>query len=524
MPVRIKSEPVDHNADGANAANGNGSVQAENVKSEDSSRDLMNAMGDDSDDDDEEIDEEDDEVVREFDVFFSPSLMMGGPETAEALASQPLLHMMQYPLQKESMSEPPSSAKIRPRHCQIQLEYPVSDDIQCAGQFSMISRQYQSQTIPISTHLALGKMIASAHSRCEKEGLHLVPLSRIMQMRPSFTHVDEAANFSEATTDAELQHMSQQKQQPDGAGSSKPQPIGFQKKETERAAMQRKSSYAYKKQSEESEVWYPLEVYDPDADEAKQIRDTVTSCSNPSDNLFVYRPEDNTKTTPNNNNNDQNQENGDGSDKSMNAKYLQSLNYLQDKTNPLHNSREANHKGTGIDNEELSIVCSQLVKIMGQGWPMPLSIIKSQLPDVSDSMLFKALGTCAYLIHGNFILNSKYLPLTTKVGEARTFILLVLQIWYSVNRRRLSRVFAATATASTDSFGGGDSSSEVPAEALQMVLQQVAQQTKEEGWILKVESDDAFLTQHPEIVQPHTEFWKTQIRHFKSQLEIYLQD
>jgi DNA-directed RNA polymerase-3 subunit RPC5 len=454
-------------------------IKSENTAVDvDDDEDLMETVADDApismddapismdleDDEEEEDEEEEDEVVREFDVFLSPELSKD-------------LYMMQFPLQHESMLAP-TAARIRPRHLQVELDYQTPDDIQVFGQFSMANRTYASSTIPISTHLTLGKMV----TKDGVNGLHLVPLSKILQMRPSFHHVDEAAMYAMATTPEEARQLEKAAL----AANGERQALGLQKKESERAAMQRKSSYAYKKASEESEPWQDLEVSGPGGPMAAKAFEKVI-CPNPDDRLLVPPKDD----EANNNNNN-----------SMNAKYMQSLNYL-----PLSQKSKALLEEGPTD--ELSKVGVQLVQMMGQGWPMPYSIVRAGFPaSISDETIFQALNTCALLVRGNFILHSKYLPLIPKVAEARTFILFILQTLEICYRARLELV-----------FGDDD---DVPSEALKMLLDQVAQKTNV-GWKLKIEEDETFAERYPDAVQVHLSFWVNQIRRFGPFLEKYRQ-
>jgi DNA-directed RNA polymerase-3 subunit RPC5 len=446
MSTRIKSDP--DNDDGSAKASGDAPV----------SMDLV-----DEDDDDEE---EEDEVVREFEVFLSPEL------TNE-------LYMMQFPLQHESMPAP-SAARIRPRHLKVELEYETPEDIQNFGQFNMANRTYASHTVPVSTHLALGKMIANKEDGVN--GLHLVPLSKILQLRPSFHHVDEAAMYAMATTPEEARQIER------AAAAGERTPLGLQKKESERAAMQRKSSYAYKKACEEAEMWQPLEVSGPDEPLAAKAFAKVI-CPNPNDALLVCPPDNN------NNNNG-----GSNNNINLNAQYMKTLNYL-----PL-SQKQKDVLEEGVD-DELSKIAVQLVQMMGQGGPMPFSILRSRFPSsTEDDTLFEALGTCALLIRGNFILHSKYLPLTPKVAEARTFLLFLLQTLEVCHRARLEHVFSED--------------EDVPSEALKMLLDQVAQKSKA-GWTLKVEDDETFPERYPQAVQVHLDFWVNQIGRFGPFLERY---
>lgn len=403
--------------------------------------------------------EGDDEIVQEIDVFLSPEL-------------SEQIHLMQFPLQNQAFSSP-ENARVRPRHCMMELDFQIPEDIGDYGSYQMSTRTYASHTIPVSTHLALGKMI----SKPGAEGLHLVPLSRITQMRPSFGHVDEATNAATATTDDEdfIQRESE------AASSLERKPLTFQKKESERAVLARKSTYAYKKLSEESEMWIPLNVNDRESDEAKSLMEKVV-CPSPEVNLL-----------------DETMQNDD-SNTSLEQKYAASLNYLPS----TQNGQPKEEDDTDMDG-----IVTKLVGLLQGGWPIPYSILKNEFSlSVSDASLFEALGSCAFLVRGNFTLNSKLLPVHPSIAHARTFILFLFQTIEVVHRARLESVYK------------GDN--EVNPDVILMLLNQVGKKTRE-GWKLKLEDDTTFAAKYQDALVVNLNFWASQLRRFQPLLDLYRQ-
>jgi len=132
-----------------------------------------------------------DEIVRQIPVYLSPALSKH-------------LNLIQFPLQHAETSSAPEAVRVKPRHCMMELDYPTPENIETFGQFQMTNRTYTSQTIPVSTHMALGKMDANG-------SMQLVPLSRITQMRPSFAHVDEATMNASPTEDGKLPSCNRQR-------------------------------------------------------------------------------------------------------------------------------------------------------------------------------------------------------------------------------------------------------------------------------------------------------------------------
>ena len=405
----------------------------------------------------------DDEIVREIDVFLSP-------EMSEQI------NLLQYPLVQQPLGVP-EAARIKPRHCQIELDHSIPADMTPNGRFQMPTRSYKSNTIPITTHLALGKIIETS----SKEGLHLVPLSRISQMRPSFSHVDEVSDGQShsSPTNSEDEAIRQKAEEAKFARK----PLAFQKKETERAALARKSSFAYKKASIESESWQQLSIYEEESPQhdivSKQIPCPAKDQKHP---ILNQKLSTEGKTGHNNHA----------------SAYVQSLNYL-----PSAKSESTEISG-GTDPASL---VTKLTNLLHEGKPTPFSLLRNHFPiSVNDHALFEALEACAVLVRGNFVLQSRLLPLQPAVAQARTFILFLMQLFENVHRNRLELVYQDDDT--------------VNAEAILLILQQVATRT-EHGWKSKVDDGIAFVERNPEVASAHMEFWSTQARRFGPMVELY---
>ena len=433
MPVRVKSETI---------------ASSEEYRKEDKVND------DDNDDDDE--------IVQEIDVFLSPEL-------------SEQLHLLQYPLQQTSLSTL-LDARIKPNHCMIELDYEIPDAIGEYGSYDMEARSFTSHTIPISTHMALGRMIHEPGG--DQHGLHLVPLSRITQMRPSFSHVNEA---SRTLLDTSKEEAAAAKREAE-ASKLERKPITLQKKESERAALARKSTYAYKKHSEDSEAWKALEVYDIESMEADEVMDKVI-CTSTEESIMAPHFENTTN-----------------SERLLNEQYVQTLNYLSLPNN-------GGEKPMSDDNEGDTVLtcCTRLVEIMKEGYPIPFSVLRDRFPkSVANDTLFEALGSCAFLVRGNFVLDSKFLPLRPSIAFARTFILFLFQTIEVLHRSRLEHVY--------------DGDEEVTPEVILMLLQQVGTKTPR-GWQLKVEDDPSFAEKYKAIFMVHINFWSKLSRRFRPLLD-----
>lgn len=402
---------------------------------------------DDDDDDVEMTTSAEDEVVREVDVYLSP-----------ALASQ--LHLLQYPLQHSQVVQP-SCVRVKPRHGMIELDQPVSSNMDMLGSFPLAQRTFTSHIIPVQTHMCLGRM-GDVEG---KAAMHLVPLQHISQMRPSFRHVDEAsAGYAGDNDDVPTDNRM------DEDKPLEKKPLIFHRKESERAATARKSSYAFKKASEDSEEWHDLAVRGARSMEHRRLLQRA-ACPHPKQTVW------------------QDAEAGGAADKDANADYVQSLNYLPVDTDEV--------KQEMIPGRELETVVTRLTTLMMRGWPIPFSILRSHFtPDISDKDLLTALSVCAVLIRGNFCLHSKFLSLPKSLQKARTFLLLLLQTQGAIHRSRLDAVYGPN--------------SSVTSERLLTVLKQLCKRTPSAGWILKVEDDFSFLTSYPDQTLLHQQYWERQ--------------
>eukprot|EP00544_Gedaniella_sp_CCMP2646_P012747 CAMPEP_0202489354 /NCGR_PEP_ID=MMETSP1361-20130828/7099_1 /ASSEMBLY_ACC=CAM_ASM_000849 /TAXON_ID=210615 /ORGANISM="Staurosira complex sp., Strain CCMP2646" /LENGTH=418 /DNA_ID=CAMNT_0049119079 /DNA_START=90 /DNA_END=1349 /DNA_ORIENTATION=+ len=390
-----------------------------------------------------------DEIVREIDVLLSP-----------AMASH--LYLMQFPLRPQcqvAAATLPDAARIKKDHGMIELDERIPLNAGRNGNFALDQRTFVSQTIPVSTHLAVGQMDDFGNA------IHLVPLSHIVQMRPNFAHVNEMHNansgidpFEDATEEERLEKK----------------PVMFQKKETERAAIIRKSSFAYKKASEESESWKMLVVCGPDTIPYHQAKESLT-CASPSLPLVS------TDATRNQNA----------------SSFVHSLNYIPPPLFDVDNISSTSN---------LSTVCAKLTFLLQRGWPVPYAVVQTQFPNTDDPDLLTALASCAVLVRGNFVLQSRLMPLTPALQQARTFVLLLLQKRGHVERVRLEQVF--------------DENEAVTSEAIQMLLEQVATRGTN-GWQPKLQDNLGLYELFPEQAQLHSQYWERQETRFAHFLQMY---
>ncbi|KAG1693243.1 hypothetical protein DVH05_023708 [Phytophthora capsici] len=184
---------------------------------------------------------DDDPVVREIPVHLSDELRRN-------------LYMVQFPLRPtyRPMPEPPRRARIKPNNQLMQLDFAVD---QRSEHFDQDAEDYlkqkylrlQSSNVPALSNYAVGVF---------RQGqLHLTPLTSVMQMRPSLSHIDDAVNEEEEDMEVE------EKVEPPPAEMKEVQ-FQFKKKQSERALSAIQNSYAYKKQQIDAENWIELQVQD----------------------------------------------------------------------------------------------------------------------------------------------------------------------------------------------------------------------------------------------------------------------
>jgi DNA-directed RNA polymerase-3 subunit RPC5 len=418
------------------------------------------------DDSDSDQDELDDEVVREIDVYLSP-----------ALTEQ--IHLLQYPLQHASVvTSPPNEVRIKPRHGMLELDQPIAPrnaEIGTEGTYPhMTERTFESHIIPIHTHMCLGRLETLPGDT--KPAMHLIPLKHISQMRPSFAHITADDTADEDDGDADNETMKDA-----AAAASKKKPLVFQRKESDRAAQVRKSSYAFKKASEDSEEWQELAVRDVRSREYQSIMQKA-KCPCPDDSIWgeikrkAHQPVF-----------------GD-----PNVEYVQSLNYLPSEVDEAALPT--------IPGQELAATVTRLTTLMVRGWPMPFSIIRAHFPDVVDNDLLTALSVSAVMIRGNFCLHSKYLAVPKALQRARTFMLYLLQTEGSIQRSRLDAVYK--------------DEPKVRTEQLLALLEQLCRRGTR-GWTLKIEDDIGFVVGHQDQAALHQQYWNRQVLRFSTELTRY---
>ncbi len=472
--------------------------------------------------DDEE--DEDDEIIREIDVYISPQLSN-------------MMHLIQFPLQPAShchQSDPnnnstssstssqklkkqhtikpppppqPIAARIKPQHAMLELDYKIpsasfSNQRQIPAPLHLQQRTFTSNTIPMVTHMAMG-LFDNTNSKID-----LVPLHRIMQMRPNFNHVDALYQNS---SDNDNEEMDKQNKEDD---EKTLQPIVFKKSESERAAIQRKSSYAFKRANEDAEEWIDLEVHGFGSLARKEALKKAY-CNN----------EDRTRTL-------EFLKSGKGSTSARdgNVGYVRSLNYLpsaviDEAVEDFTIDDSASASGVGGDDainleeqgepewkRELTSMVAALLQERG-GMPIPYPVVRSRFqPCVPDDKLIDALSASAVLVRGNFVLKSSLMALSSvHIENVRDVILILMTKYGFVQRVKLYKAFQ---------HANNDMSIIVTMDVINSLLELMGRKTTN-GFEMKIDDDLNFVSQFNEVAKKHSLYWDLKEMQLEKYIRLY---
>jgi DNA-directed RNA polymerase-3 subunit RPC5 len=358
--------------------------------------------------------------------------------------------------------------------------------------------------------------------------LDVVPLRRhVLQMRPTFDHLHDNDDDGGGGDDNDDFNNNNAGINDDTAASStttKAKPIMYARKETERSAVARRSTYAHKKASEASEEWITLDVHGSEGQWSAVRKETLArvKCGEKEKTLRLATI------------GHENDEDGRG------AGYVKSLNYLDSSgggsggagANFVENLSTTDYNDNvemteNDDGEVVSVSASErataelaakLAVLMqnGSGTMIPYCVIRSlfHASKVSDDMLTVALSSCAVLVRGNFALKSilaKFLTSASTTGagggggvtklkllrQLRDLILLLLNMHGMVGRQRLIKAFS-------------EYDSIIDPDTITFVLKTVARQSHNMSrncWVAKVDDDENFALDFPGVAACHAMYW-----------------
>ena len=455
-------------------------------------------------------DDADDPVVREIDVYISPELA-----STAALVQYPLRPSSFVVGGKPNTKFQPSAARTKPRHSMLELDYAVPAS---SGHYSYHdveelhgTRTFASTAVPISTHMALGKLDDTG------DRLDLIPLHTVLQMRPTFSHIDAVDPQQVAAAEQKAAEAQAAQQQQAAAGTK---PLLFKRKESDRAATARRQSFAHLKSEQDAEDWIELQVeggdergLNNDDDDFEAQKDAVldrVACKHRSHIIRLA------KTTA-----------------GGNIGYVNSLNYLP-VTTDLTGSSDTGGGGNTAAGKKLSNIIitpenvdqykadlttriATLLTSSG-GIPVPYPVFRSQyvgqeldpttgrVPHVSEGrlteeMLIDCLSATAALVRGNFVLKSSLCGLSAQVAEARDVVLAILNKHGKIRRQSLLKALTETRE------GEAMDVAIITEHLINQLLEPIATRGQN-AMVLRVPDDETFAVRFPTQAKQHETYWE----------------
>ena len=571
-----------------------------------------NSSSNDNHQGEEKEDDDDDVVVQEIGVFLSTLEMPDDQNVAISSNSvtnstNHRTYLMQYPghwnhhQRRDDSMECPVSVRIKPRHNILEAEHDTNhhhrssnnnDSNDHDASFTTNTRTYESQTIPMNTHLCLGKYVTKT---CPKNNngdddddsspttttttteLHLIPITHVTQMRPSFQHFRASTEMMEDTTVSDDPTNNNNTTTTTTANNNNaPTTIAYQRKESDRAYQVRQSSFAHYLANLESEPFTPLHVTGAIQEDTPGRMTTTTT----NQSLFAsYHRE----------------------------QYRQSLNYLRPTTTTTSTTttpsqtpvlvpptKNDTHSQQQQQRNTKRILTTILPILQESNGPVPFSILQlavqnsrtldpslthtdhSNNDDDDDdenddtTCLWSILNTVAVLVRGNWYIHSKFMTILPhpsilsrdrkqqsaalkgpilsvsssnnnnhtapvilvgsqanhqqqmyKVQQQRirTFGLLLLHLYGKIDKARFLRAYRQRTTAETDredNFIGT------------VILQQLARPVRAGYWVGRIIMDDdssgiddGAAATPEDVVARHNHYWQSMRQRFQKELQFY---
>ncbi|CAN0890685.1 DNA-directed RNA polymerase III subunit RPC5 [Linum grandiflorum] len=315
----------------------------------------------------EEVVEEEDVIVREIEVFFTPSV---DPETQ--------LYVLQYPLRPRwrpyELDERCEEVRVKPSTDEVEVDLSIDDsmnfDANYASMLEMKKQTLSSVWAPPSTRAgyAVGVLIGNK--------LHLNPVKAVVQLRPSMKHLSSDSKLKTRTeSDADVTIKQEGSSQSKRASSSKTQ-----------------TGTVNVQASDAEESWVPLKYHNPKSDiSSAYLEKMATQNLSPID--FTMSPYD----------------------------YMSSM---------CVGASNSSDKRKGPSRRVLLSLPlkKRIEKLLLEGAPVQKFVsIKHFAPDSSSEDLLEALGECGQLVQGLWVAKTA-LVIPSSDGQkrvARDFVLLL---------------------------------------------------------------------------------------------------
>ncbi|XP_077528169.1 DNA-directed RNA polymerase III subunit RPC5-like [Haemaphysalis longicornis] len=400
--------------------------------------------------------EDDDEVVAELDVYIS-----------KALADQ--LYLLQFPYQstkREYAYEQILGVRVKPKQKKVELEYALDMD---DPSYDRACAEWLAEKANWEGDGLTG---CTDKYGCE---LHLTPLHAVLQMRPSFQHLEPSG----AETEEEEQEV-------------KPTLVlmKFEEHESYREKRARERSFQFVQQKEEKEAWIEANYHGPE---------TEMSCVERS-KLFCRQMDADMSDLP-----------------GTLPQYFQSL-VTDKKESSDADADKANTKKTGCthmsapDALNSLTLLDQIQAIFLKANVVNLAELMTMLPPQGDMLdVLRQLTKVAILVRGCWVVKSDVLypkgTLSPRTGvpaeiicRARDYLMYLFTQWSHVSKGMFSNAL------------------KLPGDEIEALLSGMAKPMPG-GWEFVLPCDTDFITKFPEVVTRQKMYWDEK----KQQLSKYFQ-
>ncbi|KAJ2596978.1 hypothetical protein H4R99_004692 [Coemansia sp. RSA 1722] len=185
------------------------------------------------------------------------------------------LHLMQYPQNTNSIKPGellPSVARIKPIHGQIELDIPL--DVQSAMYNKERGRELgmgisdTGRLLDIRTLVSVDipKSCSYLAGVVQDGELHLTPIEKLTQLRPSLKYLDRVAEKQRAASKIDDDEEEEEKEV-----KAQTIQVTVRSAEAEEALRQQQNSIAYIQKRLEEEPWSKLQYYDVGSEESSSV-------------------------------------------------------------------------------------------------------------------------------------------------------------------------------------------------------------------------------------------------------------
>ncbi|CAH1794623.1 unnamed protein product, partial [Owenia fusiformis] len=437
------------------------------------------------------MDAEEDPVVHEVNVYLSKSLADN-------------LYLLQYPVRPSSMTYDDVTtlaARMKPEQQKIELELRVNtasanyskskgeqialnvDGAQDYGGGDAPDRFYKSDKMDKQVLTSSRVHLPSARYAAGilKDGeLHLTSVHGVVQMRPSFGYMDKAD--TKIKEDIKAQEAGESSQ--DEEEEAKPIHVKFSRVESEEAKARRKASYGYLLKQQDEEPWVKMNFHSQHADLSQAVHQQLTS--------NVSQPVSELHSTPN--------------------EFLEKL---------IEKPSESNSEKPALPTNVISLtqlrnmpVSDQIRSLLINAKVIKFSTLMQLLPKNTDvTAALRPLQQVAMLVQGCWVVKSDVLyPKDTCsphsgassdiLCRSRDYVMWKFTQSRHVIRKEITSVI------------------KLSTEDVRAILEQMSKVKAHHGWEFIQETDNTFLSRHPEVAQRQTMLWEAKYQQLCKQLKL----